>query len=137
MHPSKLPILIEQVLYHAEFWYLIAASYTRRVDLILLDQQIRILPADAKHFLKMLHRHHIRVVLEHRQIPLRLSVRLFLNQSAGCDLAHPMLCRCAVPAFCRPCLHGHNHTGGRSDWSFPESRPPVHRLRSHGWYLPQ
>ena len=49
MHPSKLPILIEQVLYHAEFWYLIAASYTRRVDLILLDQQIRILPADAKH----------------------------------------------------------------------------------------
>ena len=56
MHPSKLPILIEQVLYHAEFWYLIAASYTRRVDLILLDQQIRILPADAKHFLKMLHR---------------------------------------------------------------------------------
>ena len=31
MHPSKLPILIEQVLYHAEFWYLIAASYTRRV----------------------------------------------------------------------------------------------------------
>ena len=50
MHPSKLPILIEQVLYHAEFWYLIAASYTRRVDLILLDQQIRILPADAKHW---------------------------------------------------------------------------------------
>lgn len=50
MHPSKLPILIEQVLYHAEFWYLIAASYTRRVDLILLDQQIRILPADAKHY---------------------------------------------------------------------------------------
>lgn len=48
----------------------------------------QILPADAKHFLKMLHRHHIRVVLEHRQIPLRLSVRLFLNQSAGCDLAH-------------------------------------------------
>lgn len=42
MHPSKLPILIEQVLYHAEFWYLIAASYTRRVDLILLDRQIRI-----------------------------------------------------------------------------------------------
>ena len=52
MHPSKLPILIEQVLYHAEFWYLIAASYTRRVDLILLDQQIRILPADAKHLMQ-------------------------------------------------------------------------------------
>jgi len=30
----------------------------------------------------------LRVILEHRQIPLRLSVRLFLNQSAGCDLAH-------------------------------------------------
>ena len=99
MHPSKLPILIEQVLYHAEFWYLIAASYTRRVDLILLDQQIRILPADAKHFLKMLHRHHIRVVLEHRQIPLRLSVRLFLNQSAGCDLAH------SCPLFLVQCVN--------------------------------
>ena len=74
MHPSKLPILIEQVLYHAEFWYLIAASYTRRVDLILLDQQIRILPADAKHFLKMLHRHYIRVFLKHCQIPFGLAI---------------------------------------------------------------
>lgn len=36
MHPSKLPILINQVLYHAEFWYLITVSYTRRVDLIQL-----------------------------------------------------------------------------------------------------
>ena len=81
-------ILIDQVLYHAEFWYLITASYTRRVDLILLDQQIRILPADAKHFLKNVYGYHIRVILEHHHVPLCLVVGLFLNQSAGCDLAH-------------------------------------------------
>ena len=93
---------------------LITASYTRRVDLILLDQQIRILPADAKHFLKMLHRHHIRVVLEHRQIPLRLSVRLFLNQSAGCDLAHscPLLSSSICQLF-------EKNTICKERWSFP------------------
>ena len=62
---------------------LITASYTRRVDLILLDQQIRILPADAKHFLKNVYGYHIRVILEHHHVPLRLAVGLFLNQSAG------------------------------------------------------
>ena len=114
MHPSKLPILIEQVLYHAEFWYLIAASYTRRVDLILLDQQIRILPADAKHFLKMLHRHHIRVVLEHRQIPLRLAIGFFLNQSAGCDLAY------SCPLFLVQYVnYSTENTICKGQWSFP------------------
>ena len=79
MHPSKLPILIEQVLYHAEFWYLIAASYTRRTNLIVLYKQVSILPADAKHILKYLDRYDIRIAFEHRQIFFCLTIWGFLN----------------------------------------------------------
>lgn len=67
---------------------LVAAPHTDRPDLVFLDQQVGDLPPHPQHFLKMLHRHHIRVILEHHHVPLRLAVGLFLNQSAGCDLAH-------------------------------------------------